>query len=58
MVVPTATVIASSAALVPTNAHVLTGLANFRVVGDSETIVGLQAYGVGSVPRTYKPDFL
>src|SRR5208337_1018651 len=39
MVVPTATVIASSAALVPTNALALTGLANFRVVGDSGTIL-------------------
>jgi len=38
MVVPTATVIASSAALVPTNALVLTSLITLRVVGDSETI--------------------
>jgi hypothetical protein len=35
MVVPTATVIASSAALVPTNALVLTSLITLRVVGDS-----------------------
>jgi hypothetical protein len=38
-------VISSSVGLVPINALVLTGLANFRVVGKPEVILGLDLFG-------------
>ncbi len=43
MVVPTATVIGLFVGLVPINARVLSGLANSRVVGNSEANLGIAA---------------